>query len=1147
MSVSKKIMEHPVLTLCVFALIAVVSFFTLSNISIALMPDMDMPTVMVMTSYDNAGPETVEKSVTKVLESGLVSVNNLKEMTSTSSEGSSVIQLEFKYGSDIDVAVNDIRDKLDMVKGNLPDEASSPSIFQFSSDSMPIMTLAINGNRTEEELKKIADDQISDRLEQADGVAQASVSGGRDSIVRVELDQNRLEAYGLTLSSISSTLSSQNIEVGGGNVSEGTKKYMVRTTGEFESIEEINKTVVGTYNGYDVKIEDIGKAFMGYEDVSKTVYINGKPGIKISITKQSGSNTVNVAKNVKEKLSEIKKILPDDISIEILSDDSTSVNDTVRELIKSIVEGFVLAVIILFVFLRSGKSTFIMAISIPFCILITLTVMSFMGITMNMITMTGLILGLGMVVDASVVVLENIYSYRNRGTKAHTAAVLGTQEVIASVISGNLTTVCVFIPFFIFKNKLELLGQMFSTLMTVIIIAILSSLFVAMFLVPVLAGKFLPVSNRSEKPISNPILSKGDKLVENGINKITNAYRKGLHFVLRHRFATVVISSGLIVLSVVLATRLRISFMSNYNDSSVGLNVELPLGSKLEETERILTDFYEFAVKEIKGYENITVSAGSTGRGISTSDTSYKGSISITLPDASKQIDNADTVKAKLRKHFDDYSNAEFSFDEGMMKQMTGSDIDIAFRSNDLDESLKLAKEIKSLIKENISSVTEPEIDMEDGLPQVEIKVDRERASNFGISVMSIANEINYCINGKTATTYHKNGDSYDVVVVLSDEYRSDIPDLEKIYVSGKNGIYSVANFAQVIRGTGPVSISRENQTRIIHLEASISDGSNAGSVEERIKNLVSEKIIIPDGVTVSYEGAWKDTQSTGKIFLMIIILAIILVFGVMAGTYESFKEPFINLFTLPFLIVGVVFIHLITGQAFSMVSLIGVVLLVGIVVNNGIILVDQTNLLVRRGVPVIEACEEAGASRLRPVLMTTLTTILAMIPMAFFGSESSSMTQPIGLCVVGGLTSSTLVTLFVIPVIYSLFNKKGKSNIQEFSKIEKESVIEPVETTKNLQKEDETVRIEIVANQSVYSELIGNFEECIPNFTYTIIPLTNGRGSDSYKLGDSTWPETNFILVSYTNAETEKRIRQIVRYVKLKFPTEGIKIFTLG
>ncbi len=1025
MSVSKKVMEHPVLTICVFALIAIVAFFTLGNMQIDLMPDMDMPVAMVMTSYDNAGPESVEKSVTEVLESGLISVSNLKEMTSESSEGSSLIRLEFNYGTNIDTAINDIRDKLDMVKGSLPDDADSPQIFKFDSSAMPVMTLALNGNRSADELRKLADDEVSDRLEQTAGIAQANVRGGRESIVRIELSQNRLDAYDLTLSSVVSTLASQNIEVGGGSVYEGTRKYMVRTTGEFSSIDEINDTVVGTVNGYDVKLSDIGEAYMGYKDQTSEVFINGLPGVYISLQKQSGSNTVNVANAVYKKIEEIQQILPEGVHLDIISDDSTEVRDTLNSLVESILEGFVLAVLVLFLFLRSVKSTIIMAISIPFSVLITVLVMVAGGITLNMITMTGLILGVGMVVDASVVVLENIYSYRIRGTSARVSAEIGTQEVMSSVISGNLTTICVFIPFFVYKSQLDMLGELFTTLMVVIIIALLSSLFVAMFLVPVLAGKFLPVDNRNETPIKNPFLKKCDSAIEGAIDFVRDKYRAALRVALHHRFATVLISFTILASSLLLFSHLRVSFMSNYNDTEVGLNVELPLGTKLSETKSVLEQFYEIAKDEVKGYENIIVSVGSSSGMALSSDTSYKGSISITLPDASKQIDSAENVKAKLRRHFEDFPTATFTFDDGKMHQMTGSDIDIALSGNSLEKLLETGKEIQELIKQKVPEATEPELDIEEGLPQVEIKIDRARASSFGISVSSIANEINYSINGKTATTYRADGDDYDVVVLLCDQDRSDIPDLEKIFVNGTSGRYAVSNFAQVVRGTGPVAINREDKTRTVHLTAGITQGSSAGEVENEIKEAIANNMVISEDINVSYEGSWKDTMDTMKILMIVVILAVVLVFGVMAGTYESFKDPFINMFTLPFLIVGVVAIHLITGQSFSMVSMLGVVMLVGIVVNNGIILVDQTNLLVHRGTPLLEACESAGASRLRPVLMTTLTTILGMIPMAFFGDANSSMTQPIGLCIIGGLTSSTLVTLFIIPVLYSLFNQK--------------------------------------------------------------------------------------------------------------------------
>lgn len=599
---------------------------------------------------------------------------------------------------------------------------------------------------------------------------------------------------------------------------------------------------------------------------------------------------------------------------------------------------------------------------------------------------------------------------------------------MSSVISGNLTTICVFIPFFVYKSKLDMLGELFTTLMVVIIIALLSSLVVAMFLVPVLAGKFLPVDNRTEVPINNKFLKKCDSAVEKAISWIRDRYRAALRVALHHRFATVLISFTILSSSVLLFNHLRVTFMSNFNDTEVGLNVELPLGTNLSETKSVLEQFYQIAKDEIKDYENIVVSVGSSsGMSLST-DTSYKGSISITLPDASKQTDSADSVKQKLRRHFEDFPTATFTFDDGKMQQMTGSDIDIALSGNSLEKLVETGNQIKDLIKEKIPEATEPSLDIEEGLPQVEIRIDRARASSFGISVSSIANEINYSINGKTATTYRADGDDYSVVVLLNDQDRGDIPDLEKIYVNGTNGRYAVSNFAQVVRGTGPVSISRENKTRTVHLTAEITAGSNAGEIENQIKQTINENMVIPEEVNVSFEGSWKDTMNTMKILLIVVFLAVILVFGVMAGTYESFKDPFINMFTLPFLIVGVVVIHLVTGQSFSMVSMLGVVMLVGIVVNNGIILVDQTNLLVHRGMKVLEACESAGASRLRPVLMTTLTTILGMIPMAFFGDANSSMTQPIGLCIIGGLTSSTIVTLFIIPVLYSLFNKKEDS-----------------------------------------------------------------------------------------------------------------------
>lgn len=1019
--ISEKTLQHPILMLMIFVLLGVMGMFTLSNTSISLMPDIDMPYLMVSASYSNAGPESVEKSVTTLIENSLVSLNNLKNISSTSSEGTSVVSLEFNYGTDLDVATNDVRDKLDRITRALPDDVT-PSIFKMDASSMPIMRIAVRGNRSADELKQIADDDIVDVLEQASGVGEANSMGGRTQIVRVELEQNRLQAYGLTLTGVANTLSSQNIELGGGTITEGSLDYNIRTVGEFSSIDQINNTVVKKTSGYDVKLSDIGRAYMGYQDASNVVYINGEPGVYISITKQSGENSVNVANEVYKKIEELDKTLPEDITLEIIRDDTESIRDTIKTLLDSAWQGLVLAVIILFIFLCSFKTTIIIAISIPLSLVITLLAMNMVGITLNMMTMTGLILGVGMIVDASIVIIDNIYAYRNRGAKPRIAAILGTQEMIMSVISGNLTTICVFIPFLFFMKDLGFMGQMFKGIIFTIVIALVSSLFVAIFLIPVLAGHFLPLSNRSEKPVRNPFLKWLYGIFQKMQDVIRKLYEKALKAALKHRIVTIVICCTLLAISLMLIPTMRIQMMTGGHDDSVTVNLTLPIGTSLEETTRITNEFQKIVESEVKGYKTLITSIGSRGR----SGASYTSSIQINLPESEEQIDNDVTIQNKLRAHFADYADVTFSFGQGMRQQMTGNDLDIAIRSSSLTNALDVANKIGKVM-ESIPDIGEYTIDTNEGLPQVEIEIDRERAYNFGVNVATVANEINASIEGTSSTVYRKDGEEYTVYVMLRPEDRQQVIDLEQIYVIGSTGLVSVANFAKVVRGYGPVSISRENRSRIVHVTADILSEENANVVENKIKEGIANSFIIPDGVSVSYEGSWNDMQDMAKTFAIIIVMAIILVFGVMAATYESFKAPIINLATIPFLAIGIVFIYKITGQPFSMLSAIGLIMLVGIVVNNGIILVDYTNLLVERGMELRKACYEAGCSRLRPVLMTTLTTILGMLPMCFATSGSAGMVQPIGVAVVGGLTSSTFITLFFIPVLYSFVMKKGK------------------------------------------------------------------------------------------------------------------------
>lgn len=1012
-------MERPILISIAFALVAVVGLYTLGDIALDLMPESEMPRLSVSTSYPKASPESVEKAVTTVLEGALVNVGGLKNISSNSSEGSSRITLEFDYGTNLDEAVNDMRDKLDRVRNALPEDAGDPRIFRFDPNAMPILRIAVSGRRAPEELKELAEEYVAPRLEQVDGIAQADVTGGRRKIVRAELSQNRLDAYNLTLTGVAASLSGQNVELSGGVVTEGSRNYLVRTTGEYQSVAQIADTVVADKDGYGVRLQDLGRVFEGYADETSAVYINGEPGVYVSLTKQSGSNTVLAADGVYAKLEEIRELLPPDVTLQIISDDTKMIRGTITNLVSSAYWGAALAMAILFLFLRSVKSTLIIGVSIPLSLLVTLLAMYLARITLNMMTMTGLILGVGMIVDASIVILENIYQYRERGAKPDVAAVLGSQEMTSAIVSSNLTTIFVFIPVLFFKNRLGMIGQMFSDMIFTIVIALLSSLLVAIFLIPVLAGRFLPLTTREEKPLKNPALRAIDLAVEGGLQSLARGYSHVLQAAIRHRPTTVLLVAGFLALSLTFLPRMNISLIPPSSDDSVSLNVTLPVGTSLAETKAVVLAIQDRTLRDIKGVENVITTAGRGG-------SSYRGQITVQLPSFARRIDSSDTVKRKLRALFPDYPSASFSISAGRFRGQSGSaDIDLALRIQDLGTGLDTALGIVDLLEARVPDVGEASVSLTEGLPQVEVVIDRDRAYAFGVSVQAAAAEILASVNGYTATTYRSGGNEYDVVLLFQESDRMKVPDLERIFVRGSSGRVSLANFAALKKSLGPVSIARDNQSRVIHVTADILTEERPDRVESKIQKAIGESLVLPDGITIAYEGAWRDISETGTVFILIVTMALLLVFGVMAGQYESFKDPIINLFTIPLLVIGVVAVYAISGQALSTFTAIGVVMLVGIVVNNGIVLVDYTNLLVRRGVPVLRACVEGGAARLRPVLMTTLTTILGLIPMAFFPGENSQMIQPIGLTVIGGLTSSTFITLFFIPVMYSFFNEK--------------------------------------------------------------------------------------------------------------------------
>lgn len=1043
MSISKRVVSRPTTVFIIFALVLGFGLYTTSDLAIDLFPEIDPPVLILFTNYEGAGPEEIERSVTRPLEGQLSNVSNIETITSTSSEGSSQVQLEFTYGTDMTEATNEVRDRLELVKEVLPDEATTPQIFKFDPALIPILQLEMSGNRSPEELRELAENTVQPRLEQIEGVALAGVQGGRQRIVRVEIPQNRLEAYELNFTQIANTLRANNAQVSAGNITEGNVNYLIRTAGEYDSIEQIRDTVVAYRNrpGQDpttgevtpatgIRLRDIANVYDGYRDETSSVFINGEPGVFVTVQKQSGTNSVQVADNVIGQLEQINESLPVGVEVSVVEDTTTLIRDSLSDVSNSAITGGVLAVLILFFFLRSLKTTLIIAISIPVSIVVTLMFMYFAGLTLNLMTLTGLALGIGMLVDNSIVILENIFRYREKGAKLTASAILGSQEMVTAITASTLTTVFVFVPLAIFRAQLEVIGELFSDLAFTVVISLLSSLAVAVFLIPVLTSHYLPIYSRKQRPLSG-VLKRVDGGMARMFTGLDTRYKQSLAFSLRHKWIVIVLVLGAFVGSLFMIPMTGFEFTPQQEEDSVTLEVEMPIGTRLEVTRSVLQRLEAIAVSEIPAYEDIIVQAGERSFfGLGAADTS-QGSLTIVLPSFEEREMGAQEVQELLRGYFDNFPGAVFTFGGGGGPGGGGfnaSPVEITLRSDDRDLMRETGNRIIELIEDEVPGATEPQMNLSEGLPQVEIIIDRQKAYQLGLNVSTVGQEVRANIDGITAGRYRTGGNEYDILLVLEERGRDQIPDLDKIVINNQFGQQiPLSSFVSLERTTGPVSITREDQSRTLTITAGLAPGETINVVMPEIQRLIQEEIPSTEELIITYGGDFEDLQEYGQTFIYVLLISIFLVFGVMASQFESFLDPFIILFTIPLTLIGVIVLYVATGTNFSLFTAVGLVVLVGIVVNNGIVLVDYTNLLRKRGLSITDACVEAGGNRLRPILMTVLTTVLGLVPVAFAAGEGSSLVQPIAKTVVGGLTVATLLTLYLIPVIYAIFNRMSE------------------------------------------------------------------------------------------------------------------------
>jgi HAE1 family hydrophobic/amphiphilic exporter-1 len=1017
----------------IFLLLIGLGIFAMLNLPIDLMPEINPPYLVVYTTYTGAGPEEVERSVVRVLEAALSGVSSLEKVTSTSSKGSGMVIMEFTYGTNLVDASNSVRDALERVRNYLPTGAEPPMIFRFDPSMIPIMGLMVTGNRSPEELRELAEDTIVPRIEQTPGVATASVNGGREKIIRVEIPQSRLEAYGLTVTQMQQMLAAQNMQVAAGTITEGGLSYLITTMGEYTSLDQIRNTVISYKGGgmtaagqaelpRSVYLRDVADVFEGYHDESSTVFVNGVPAVMMSVQKQSGKNSVQTAKELRSRLTRMTRELPQDIKITELFNTTDQIENSLNQVTSTAYSGGLLAVLILFIFLRSIKPTLIIGISIPVSIMVTMMLMYFAGLTLNLMTMAGLVLGIGMLVDNSIVILENIYHYREKGAKLQSAAVLGTQEMIIAITASTLTTICVFAPLVAFQGMLEMAGEMFAGLAFTVVISLSISLLVAVILVPVLSSHYLPLVTRKQKPLRGP-LAKADQLFGRFFIWLENSYRWAVDKVLRHKLAVIMVLLILFIGSVFMIPVIGWVFMPQQEADSVSVNITLPMGTPLPETEAVLRQIQVIVEKEVQGYDRLVLNAGGGGM-MGMGGSSNAGSLRINLPKYEERIDSADDIKTKMRSHFNEFPGVSFSFGGGGMS-MTGNPIDIVIRTDNLVKGKEIAERIAALISERIPDATEPQVDLQDGLPQIEIEIDRDRLYALGLNTYTVGNEIKAAVDGITATRYKSGGHDYDVVMILAEADRSTRPALDHIFVNSQvAGRVPLSGFASYREGTGPLTINRENQSRVIHVTAGAAPGAKINVLENQVQSLITAEIPAEDDVIIEYAGDNADMMRMMSNFVLIMVVAIFLVFGVMASLFESFRDPFIIIFTIPLSVIGIVAIYMITGTVFNILTAVGLLVLVGVIVNNGIVLVDYTNLLRKRGYSLHDACVEAAGNRLRPILMTTLTTILGLIPMAFFPGEGSELVAPIGKTVLGGLSFGTLMTLFLMPAIYAIINK---------------------------------------------------------------------------------------------------------------------------
>ena len=1024
MKLSRFSVNRPVFTSMVMLIVLILGGVALNRLPIDLMPEITFPTLSVITNYDNAGPEEVEDLITVPIEKAVSAVPGVKSVSSTSSDSTSVVRISFAWGTELEEAANDLRSRLDRVQNQLPESADRPTLRKFDLDQFPILILGIVSQLDPIEVRRIVDEQIQYRLERLPGIAALDTWGGLEPEIHVNIISSKVKALGLSLGAIVNSIKQQNTSIPTGTLRKGNYDLVVSTAGEYNNLDELRNTVVAIRAGSSIQLKDIAVVESSYKKVSRLIRINGKAGIRIGVRKQSLANTVEVARGALKELKQIDKDIPQ-LKIIPLVDTSDYIRRSITNVGRVAGYGGFFAVFVLLIFLGNLRSTAIITTAIPISIIATFVFIYFSGFTLNLMSLGGLAVGVGLIVDNSIVVLENIHRLRAEGKSARDAAILGAEEVTSAIIASTLTTLVIFLPLVFIRG---IAGIMFQQLAYVISFALLCSLGVALMLIPMLASRLM----RSPREIrSGP----GFKRVSFGLQsliyrfftRLEDNYSDVLSFSLKHKKLSLSVVLLILASSLMLVPWIGVEYMPASDESEVRVNVTMDVGTNLEVLNRQFDRLEEIANKAIPETQNVVARLGSSHW---RAGGSHTGRLQITLKPIAERTRSSEEIAADLRKKLVGIPGMQIRTRAGqglfIFRLISGSGterIQIDVRGYDLETAKRLSERIQRIIEE-IPGVTDVRLSLEAGRPEERIIVDRDRAAQMGLNVSTIAESLQTILSGTPSGRYREGGKEYTILLKVKDGDKMSMQELLDLTVINSAGIPIVMkNVVKVRPRTAPVQIRRKDQERVVTVSVNIS-GRDMGSILADIRQALSG-VVIPREFSLMYSGDIEAQEEAFQELLVGILLAIVLVYMVLACLYESVRDPFIVLFSVPLAIIGVILILFLTETTFNVQSYIGCIMLAGIVVNNAILLVDHINLLrTRDRASVSEAILEAGRRRLRPILMTATTTILGMFPLSLGLLEGGETQASLARVVIGGLASSSLITLIVVPLLYAVFEK---------------------------------------------------------------------------------------------------------------------------